>query len=112
MANLSTEPENPPKRIRHPVKIRQGQLHAVPSKTSTGAKRKTPLEHGDAPDPKKRKKLIPTGTFTERLEHIVVAHRMKILPPKDVKYFIRHWRYDLDETMSFYKYYDEDNRSS
>ena len=57
-------------------------MHAIPSKTSTGAKRKAPLEHGDAPEMKKRKKLIPTETFTERLEHIVVAHRMKILPPK------------------------------
>ena len=84
-------------------------MHAVPSKTSVATKRKASLDHEDTTEAKKHKKSISSESFSERLEHIVVAHRMKILPPKDIKYFIRHWRYDLDETMSFYKYYDEDN---
>lgn len=98
--------------IRHSIRIEKGQIHlnkAEFSKGTSSRKRKANFDHEEAPDPKRRKTLIPMETFAERLEHIAVMHKQKLIPPKDLKYFLRHWRYDLNETISFYSYYDEGN---
>ena len=98
--------------IRHSIRIEKGRIYsnkAEYSKDGSSRKRKANFDHEEAPDPKRRKTLIPMETFIERLEHIAVQHKQKLIPPKDLKYFLRHWRYDLNETISFYSYYDEGN---
>ena len=97
--------------IRHPIRLEKGRIELNEPIVTSDRKRKA-TDHQDAPDPKRRKvdrRSIPLDSFTERLEHIAVQYKQKLIPPKDLKYFLRHWRYDLDETVSFYRYYDESN---
>ena len=73
---------------------------------SGSRKRKADAEHDSAP-PKKRTKMIPISEFRENLEKIVIGHKRKTMKPRDLKYFVRHWRLNADETTAFYKYYDD-----
>ena len=73
-----------------------------------GRKRKASGEHDQAPAAKKAK-MVDVSEFTETLEKIVIGHRQKIMKPKDLKYFVRHWRRNSQETASFYKYYDDND---
>ena len=51
--------------------------------------------------------MIPISEFRENLEKIVIGHKRKTMKPRDLKYFVRHWRLNVDETTAFYKYYDD-----
>ena len=76
-----------------------------------GMKRKATGEHESAPQPKKR--LIDLSIYRARLEQIVTKYKQGSLRYiSDLKYFVRHWRYGMDETTSFLQYYKEENGNS
>ena len=77
--------------------------------TGQSKKRKAIGEHEDAPQAKRPK--MPIWKFKDHLERINVQLKKKFLSREDLKYYIRHWRYGMDETTSFFKYYQENNNN-
>ena len=94
-----------------PVRLENGRLTLEASQSNRlvpGGSRKRKA-FGDDPSerPRKRRKMLPISEFRETLEKIVIGHKRKTLRPRDLKYFVRHWRLNVDETTAFYKYYDD-----
>ena len=73
-------------------------------------KRKASGEPFGAPPAKRAKGVIPMSKFEDDLEKIVIGQKRKIMHVRNLKYFVRHWRLNVQETISFYKYYDDDGK--
>lgn len=75
-------------------------------------KRRASSDHQDAPMAK-RPRMISISSFKRHLENVAVKYKEKRVRRKsDLRYFIRHWRKGMDESASFFKYYEENQDSN
>jgi hypothetical protein len=97
------------------IKLENGEMEILETVTQDGhRKRKASGEHSDAPIAKRPKIMIHQDVYAKRMEDIIIkTHKVKTLSRKtrhnDLRYFVKHWRYNLPETTSFLQYYEENN---
>ena len=112
---LSQEGRGQMKNRRHlmfkDLVIKDGRLECLDEDKQqfNSKKRKASVEI--APPAKRARRVIPMYKFEEDLESIVINQKRKIMKLTHLRYFVRHWRHCVQETISFYKYYDDDNEN-
>ena len=52
------------------------------------------------------------GVYKRKLERIAVRFKKTTTRFYDMKFYMRHWRTGVDETMSFMNYYQEDTNNN
>lgn len=88
------------------VEILDREAYDYSSRPYKAKKRKASSEHEEAPKAKRR--MISIGNFKRYVENVAVRYQEKRVRRKsDLKYFIRHWRKGMDESTSFFKYFEE-----
>lgn len=96
------------------VKIQNGSIEIIPLTDGFGSssgKRKAEFEHEEAPDPKRR--MIGAKEFEMRVEQIGVESRRRSFGKKkgDLETYVRHFRQGMMESLSFFKYFDDENNN-
>jgi len=69
-------------------------------------KRKAPFEHQEAPQAKRQ--MVAVGVYKTKLDHLAVRFKKENVRRVDMKFYMRHWRMGVEETMDFLHYYRED----
>ena len=89
------------------LRVEHGKIEIIDDVDADGTchKRKAEAEHEDAPKAKRLKTMIPINEFKEKLEIINVKYKSNYLALEEMKHYIRHWRYGMEETTSFFNYY-------